>query len=235
VSGFNRRTRSIVVGLEAVEVDVPSEQLSQRSKAVLSEGGFSATSDEHITKFLEAIDMKKMTEEVAALGESLSKEPGTENISGRIIALLRPFFMMAVGSSKTSGRDPVVAFSLNDDHVTELNSAPDDAKAAQREGKNAVQEDIDLTRAHREANTPSAFYQILITAAYSYSRKVFNLGYSYVHRKDSSLSQFLGDSHTRAKRLAAMKIECSRPLAGTLAGAVLHTNDDRFKDQAALL
>jgi hypothetical protein len=32
-----------------------------------------------------------------------------------------------------------------------------------------------------------------------------------------------------------MKIECSRPLAGTLAGAVLHTNDDRFKDQAALL
>jgi hypothetical protein len=94
VSGFNRRTRSIVVGLEAVEVDVPSEQLSQRSKAVLSEGGFSATSDEHITKFLEAIDMKKMTEEVAALGESLSKEPGTENISGRIIALLRPFFML---------------------------------------------------------------------------------------------------------------------------------------------
>lgn len=239
--GGSRYARSIVRGLEAVEVDVPTEQLSQRSKAVLSEGGLAATSPEHVSaKFWEAVDMKKMTEEVAALGESLSKEPGTENIAGRILELLRPFVMLAVGSSKTSGRDPVVAFSLGNDFVTELNSAPDDAKAAQQAGKNAVQEDIDQTQAPREANTPSAFYQILIIAAYSYTRNVFNLGYSYVLRKDSSLSEFLGDSGTRAKRLAAMTIECSGPLAQALPTAnprliLLHTNDDRFKDEAALL
>lgn len=236
--------RTIVRGPKPVDVDIPDQQLSQRCKSILSEGGVPLTSRDHITvKFLNGANMKKMTEEVALLGADLSSKPGTENVSGRIIALLRPFFMTAVGSTETHHEDQAVAFSLNDAHVAELNSTPDGAKAVQQEGKTAVQQDIDATRADREARAPSTFYQVIVVAAYSYSSKVFNFGYAYTHREDLLLSQFLADTQTRARRLAAMSIECLTPLAEALVSTedahpppiTTHINGDRFNDQASLL
>lgn len=237
-----------IIHLESIEVAVPTAHLLQKAKAVLPERDFPETSRQLLTaRFMEGLDAKKMTYAVAALGESLSRKlPEHENIKGRIVALLRPFVLSVLGAGKSGDSSTnyhAVAFSLTGDEVTELNNEADHSKAAQREGKKVVQEDIDLSHGGiHTAHSPPTFYQILLTAAYSHRDRVFNFGYCYIHRKDHTVSEFLGDHHNRAKRLAAMKIECITPLAQVLRAmsfsrnaVTLVRNDDNYKSQAAHL